>query len=714
VARSDRSNIRVNCPQCMATLDVDSSQSGQRVQCPKCSFSLQVPSAGVAGANLFEDLFDEPGRLAPPKSAPLPTVAPRSPSPSPKKPSPTKPESNPLENSFEFDPESPQPPGTPAPVSNPTPATPAPKPRPVSTQQPVRQPAAPPAKKPPEIQTPKPASAPIKPKPPQVPRANPLGNDDDIFGLPSSAGAPGDEFDLALKPVDEKSLPRPGEHDPLAADPNAPIIIEGIESDRDGVVGTIKVKCKVCDSLLRAPEKMLDKEVVCPDCGSKVLVIMPPKPKGELPVWARTNDDWREVVRKDDEKRFPLGVKMDPAEVGDEVPPEWGLPEVSDDLMRQLPTLEPERNEFGEKVLGGANPNRIVDKSAVRNAPFLGGVLAAQEQTRKRAMKNEPQGGKKDGPRNQPDTGDYRLADDNEPADEAHKGGRNRLFADRDRGAAKPDTADEEIETASPTGENRTTGGRYIFKLENLGVFDGSQRRWLKELVRDRELWIRSAAAVGMLGLAYWMMNIISDAMVSEEMSAGDRVMRVAFPGFFGGLCLIGGWLVALMTGGLVFQQSGDRRPRFEEWPGFGMGEWGEAFLFFCVSLWLGSLPGLLMGLPLMFSNLPGLAMVVAALSAALFSPPLLLAAWYNGSAFQVYSKDVFRQFRGKNTHWLRYLPGCMAAWILFGIGYGVLWIPLPFTSFLGAALHVAATILFATITGLYCGLMARQIEKGL
>ena len=199
------------------------------------------------------------------------------------------------------------------------------------------------------------------------------------------------------------------------------------------------------------------------------------------------------------------------------------------------------------------------------------------------------------------------------------------MFADRDQAAsARPDPDDPEDETASTSKEGWTTGGRYIIKLENLGAFDGSLRRWLKEMVRDRELWIRCAAAVGAIGMAYWMLHIIGVAIADEDMSSGDKAMRVAFPGAFGGICLIGGWLVGLMTASLVFQQSGDRRPRFDEWPGFGLGDWGESILFFGVSLWLGSLPGLLMGLPLMFSNMAGMAMVVASLSACRVQPAIV------------------------------------------------------------------------------------------
>lgn len=53
-----KSEIKVDCPKCLASLQVPVEKGGFRIDCPECGHSLQVPDAQAAGNSLFDDLFD--------------------------------------------------------------------------------------------------------------------------------------------------------------------------------------------------------------------------------------------------------------------------------------------------------------------------------------------------------------------------------------------------------------------------------------------------------------------------------------------------------------------------------------------------------------------------------------------------------------------------------------------------------------------------------
>ncbi len=493
-----------------------------------------------------------------------------------------------------------------------------------------------------------------------------------------------------------------------------PLTLDGFESASAGPEHTVMTKCRVCESTVYAAANMDGKTVNCPDCGSVVTVIATPLPKQVLPGWAKTSDDWREVVRQQDEEDFKLAAPIERPPSEWQLPAGWGLGgTASGDPVprRELPAAA--LDEDGEDVLAGVPPERRADQAAVASAPFPGGVRAAQKQTAARERQGRPASKKPPQPAVQGDVkGD--MAANETPAPKSPAG---RVLAARDRpretGSAPPDEADEDYDA----GESSEVE-RFAIKLENLGAFDGTERKWLGLLIRDRELWLRCGGAALAIGLACWMNDIVSMAMASDESgssNAAASMIWIIFPGVLGVLAALSGCWLAFVTGALVFQQSGDRRPRYAQWPGFGLGDWSEAALFWGVGLWLGALPGLLLGTPFLFmSGLQGLTILLAFLSASLLSPLLMLSAWYNGSPFKVYSRDVVKRFRGSEIHWLRYLPGCIAAGLVFAIGYGTLWIPLPGSSLAGAILVVTAVILLATFSGLYCGLMARRIEREL
>lgn len=491
-----------------------------------------------------------------------------------------------------------------------------------------------------------------------------------------------------------------------------PLKLDGFESASAGPEHAVMTKCRVCESTVYAAADMSGKTVNCPDCGSVVTVVATPLPKQVLPGWAKPNDDWREVVRQQDEEDFKLAAPIERPPRDWQLPSGWGLGgTAAGDPVPRRELAPAELDEDGEDILPGVPLERRADQSAVENAPFIGGVRAAQKQTAARERQARPAA-------NKPLQAAAPRAAGGESAATAAPaplppGGR--VLASRDRTSESPALPDNE-ENDGPDDDGASEVERFAIKLENLGAFDGSQWKWLAQLIRDRELWIRWGGAVLAIGLACWMNDIVSVALAADgsgTSQAAANMIWIIFPGLLGAAAAMAGAWLALVTGALVFQQSGDRRPRYAQWPGFGLGDWSEAALFWGVGLWLGALPGLLVGTPFLFmSGLQGLMILFAFISACLLSPPLLLSAWYNGSPFKVYARDVVKRFRGSEIHWLRYLPGTVAAAVVFAAGYGILWMPLPGSSLLGAAFAVTGVILLATFSGLYCGLMARRIER--
>lgn len=848
MSSNPRPLIRLHCPQCLATLEVDAHHAGQRVPCPTCRFSLAVPTASAAGANLFEDLFESPAPTPPvgdgdeaaldpaglhldetelvepaaidddpliptagkPETSaqpPLPRSSPHTPAPAPGKPTnspspattrtghnnPNRPSEiptatppasrgsrspqaggpvgaspagtndrsgeavNPLENGFDFDPSileasedwaaginqgpgsgdgdllfAEDAAGTAAQIARPDPLVPDTRDDSESGSGTVRpaKPAAKPAVPRPAAKTDAASAAALPNRPTSTP-ANPL-----IVDLPKT----GDGFDLVddlqLAPLEERAPAGTVDPDrnPLAVDPSAPIRIDGIESASEGVEGTISLRCRVCDSGLQAPAGMLGKQVACPDCGSMVEVVASRKPKSMLPEWAKPRENWEEIQAREDADKYRLAgnMKLEPT-LGprDE---QGGLPSERPARMKPVAAPAPILNEEGEDILAGAKATRRVEESVIKSSPFVGGRIAAENQTKRRLRQAAPPNEKKQAVRalESPDP----AAEPETPLTRATSGDAPPT-ANRKAAASRPDSGTTQSRTARPPapsleaedddgamedagdagaepGASRwSPSGRYLITLDNMGGLDVVFRGWMKEFLLDRELWIRAAGSVLIWGIAWWTLGMAGNAMRSKDIAEAERVMWVALPGFFGAIALIGGVASTMMTCGLVFQQSADRRPRFVEWPGFSPSDWIQPAFFWGLGLWLGSLPGLFAGLILWTTNLGFLSLPFAVFSAMLFGPVLLLCAWYNGSPIQVFSRDVFARFGGKQTAWLKYLPGSVVAMVLFGIGHGISFVPGAIGSFLGAALQTAAVLLFATVSGLYCGLMARKMERG-
>ena len=55
-----KSEIKVDCPKCLASLQIPAEKGGSRIDCPECGHSLLVPESQSAGNTIFDDLFDSP------------------------------------------------------------------------------------------------------------------------------------------------------------------------------------------------------------------------------------------------------------------------------------------------------------------------------------------------------------------------------------------------------------------------------------------------------------------------------------------------------------------------------------------------------------------------------------------------------------------------------------------------------------------------------
>lgn len=55
-----KSKIKVDCPKCLASLEIAAEKGGTRIDCPECGHSLLLPESQSAGNSIFDDLFDSP------------------------------------------------------------------------------------------------------------------------------------------------------------------------------------------------------------------------------------------------------------------------------------------------------------------------------------------------------------------------------------------------------------------------------------------------------------------------------------------------------------------------------------------------------------------------------------------------------------------------------------------------------------------------------
>jgi DNA-directed RNA polymerase subunit RPC12/RpoP len=750
--------IKVDCPKCLATLNVPADRGGLRVVCPKCKRSLLVPNAQTAANSVFDDLFESPLDPDPTPSTheeaasntndlfETHTEKPAEPATKPATPKPTAPADNsansdappPLAASsfddidnalqeFESSDQTIPSPAKPKPPKPKTPELP-----PVET---INEEI--------ELKESKPAPLPeirLEPKaelqdPLSV--SQPTGNADpnlEDLALPEGGLPIAEEFSLdehlAIPDLDLPDVPS-NDADPFLEDPNASINI-------DGLTPTIKsediygVKCRVCDTRIHVNVDQNGSTIECPMCFSNVIIKLKkkdgktaPKPRSQegtmeiAPIEIAPEPDAGELSlapvtskpKPAKKKKKPVldeeTLKLAPI-VPEEEPDEVDLEPISD-----LPDYDPANLKTEEldqlPDSQGDEPFQLapLEETAPKanELSFSPDLLAPKprpksEEPNESIAEQEPK----------PTTTMDELFDEvdaNAATLKSTAEERKKKNKDKEAEFGTKDYWEKQVNEVEP--ENDETPD--IIKSDVL--MPQHVLVWLSKNFASPEVLVRTVVAIVLLAISYVMFDIFHNTMTSEEATQTQKMLGTILPAIFGGLMFIPGLLVWLTTSGMVFDNSVNGVAQAEEWPGFSPGDWFGPLTFFLFSFILGSIPGVMAGALIAFF-LEQNTWIIALGSATAFAiaPMLYCSAAFNGSAFNVISTKVTKTVGTEDINWLYYVPYVFAIWLMFFAGTMSLLLPTFVFSFVGAAIQVFALICFASVAGIHAARVVHRLQK--
>ncbi len=628
------SEIKVDCPKCLASLKVPTEKGGTRIVCPECKRSLLVPTAQAAGNAIFDDLFDSPETNSasqtdtdnPPSSA-------------------TTVEADPILNADDsvFD--------------NIETAIEAHRAAEETTKEKFVD--APTKDSPqPEPDVPIGELAPNQGPDSGDPLASLTNSNLDLEEVepPVQRLNISDEFSLEdhLKSSDLDLTPITNE-DPFGEDSDKPLNIDGISPNIkvDNIVG---VKCKVCDTRIHVNIDQNGETIECPMCYSEVEIVFHGQIQGinyNMPISPQ---------KQREENSKPKNEAPTPSHNLDK------LPEFDNSPL----TLAPIEND----ALPGELPVEVQDLLKPKITPDVAGP--------------------------QETTGD--APSDQESESKSHprkkKKKQSAEYGSKDYWESKVTEVEPEKIDLPEIITNETIA------LKNV-------TGWISSSFTSPELIYRTLVAIAMLGFTYTMFDIFHYSFNSEDIGKFNKILGTILPCIAGGGSLMVGLLALLTACSMVFQNSLNGVSKTENWPGFSLSDWLGPLTQFLFSFWLACLPGGLIGAFFAFATQQNTWLVAAtSLSAFLIAPILYTCVAFNGSAFNVFSYEVFKTFRKDDVSWLYYLPYTLAAWIVFFIGTLILFIPTFIFSIAGATLQVLMLICFAAIAGVHTGRIMHKLQK--
>ena len=405
------------------------------------------------------------------------------------------------------------------------------------------------------------------------------------------------------------------------------------------------IMCKVCDSRVQVTVRNKGETIDCPECFTKLYVHGPTKADRERMEKAKQKETEYELA--------PPAPRPKPVAEG------HGLESETRDLLSP-----PSRDSLNE---GAASADENLSETGSSNEPVKGRSTSGNSAPAKESGNSEPV-----------------------PKSKAKKK-KKKKYGSKAYWEAK--VAEADVGKKVPE----------ILTQKQMGPRD--YVKWGIKSLRSPDLIARSLIGIVALGFAYWMSDIFHFSMNNSGLKYHERVTGVAFPILLGGAALLVAVMMLATTLSLVFQNSASGVSFQEEWPGFSLSDWWGPVTFFLFSFWLASIPGAFVGLMLaLATDLNVFVLLVGSLSAFLLAPPLYMSACYNGSPFQVFSKEVVKTFSTDNVDWLRFTPLAVGAWLVFAAGVGIVILPWFVFAFLGAAIQVVALGIYASVIGLFCG----------
>lgn len=256
-------------------------------------------------------------------------------------------------------------------------------------------------------------------------------------------------------------------------------------------------------------------------------------------------------------------------------------------------------------------------------------------------------------------------------------------------------------EAAAPAGQ----GSKDSDQFPEFGF--GSLIAAVKNMFGSPGLLWRAIVSWLLMGVGWAMMHEFTNSYMSagksEQPDLGDWALNFFSWFLLGGLPFLIGTLLLWFTCGFIFRNAASGKQQVANWGVSGTSELSSTFLIFSFSYLIG-------GLPLLF--LPFLITPFR----FLFAPPLLLAAWFNGSPFAIVSVDAFQTIKDDADQWKSFYT-FITVLVVLSLAAGVLLMISVFllswiSSLAGMAMFVLLTIAFAAVTGWHCGRIVQSLEK--
>ncbi len=270
----------------------------------------------------------------------------------------------------------------------------------------------------------------------------------------------------------------------------------------------------------------------------------------------------------------------------------------------------------------------------------------------------------------------------------------------------RPSPAAEPMVNESPVRRFDVSSDHEITTLAILKV-------WFKRMGTNTELIMRSALAVVFLALAYIMLDVVSAVIADPTAEFADKFVGAAMPVIGGLLCLVISTLTLSITLAIVFRDSAAGDSNMDQWPGFAPSEWFGSFAFVAFSLWVASLPGLILGnIGWAMTDRVDVMLTLTSISMFLLGPVSLISALYNDSIMNVFAPEILKSLSKDSASWTATYKLVGLTLGVFLLGTLILYIPVFIFSIIGAIIHAVAIIAFALIVGLQAGRIIGDIQR--
>ena len=650
---ADRSKIEFECPRCLSEVIAASENAGNRVDCPNCDYSLVVPTQSV-DPSLFDDIFDS---FEETNSA---------------EPAPSTAEQLDVELNL-------------APTSD-------------STTEPE-----------PDDST---VSQTASPTTPSAPFSIEELEYEDV--LPDEHQT--DDPIEGLESLIEEKIPLVAA-DPFAVDPDAAIKIDGIGDifTHDDVYG---VKCHVCDTRIHVKPSQAGTEVECPICYVKVHVAAPKKPKVDKNKWRQNERPKKSHIRTDDEeflKKNNPPEELDAVEIDESI----GFAPETEDLLAPRVAVDVEQvNEARVEEVGdgeltleplapddddllSGNPIEVMAvEIADDNAAPIQEEVDVFEYARDPLAPKEPP---KPQPSRRPTEGKtrrelYQEAQARKLAEEKSKARGDVVVAIPKAGSSKSKSKSKPASTKSEKKQKDTFPEFGFVSLTSA----------VRKMIASPGLLTKAIIAGVLVAIGNTVMHSINNAYVEahKETAAtfGEWSTMALKWQLFGGVPFLIGTILLWYISGFVFRDAAYGKRQVKSFGTDGQSDFLSTFCLFSFGYFFA-------GLPVAFFS------ILIVPFRLLFSPPLLLSAWYNKSAFAIVAIDAFKNAAEDRKQWQAFYVYVIALTALSVIAGIFMMIPIfilsAICSLLGSAMFVLITIAYAAVAGWHCGLVVEGLEKG-